>query len=186
MSGPDVVGGLHARAGVAPGMRLVLAPTAIGPAADPALLVEAGAQALLEHPDHALVVFGPVEDPDYHAHCASLVREWSLRQRAIKGRLFLRTDLAWADCLPGLAEAVLVVAPAAAPGAGAIVEAARKAGVPILQRVVSGTLPEDVPEASPHTFSSLPGFVRAWRQAVATPQSPPDDVRGHPPATPGG
>jgi glycosyltransferase involved in cell wall biosynthesis len=187
---------LRALAGVPDDRLVVLAPSTIAPAADIALLIEAGAQALLDHPDHVLLIFGPVEDPDYHAHCASLVREWSLRHRALKGRLLLRDGLSWGECTPFLGQAALVVCPAAegefASTVVTVVAAARAAGIPMLVRAAADESAAARDEEACLSFTGLPDFVRQYRRLFADPvlrRRLADAAREaalHPPATPAG
>jgi glycosyltransferase involved in cell wall biosynthesis len=147
---------------------------------------------LLDHPDHALLIFGPVMDPDYHAHCASLVREWSLRHRALKGRLCLRDDLTWGTCLPWLGQAALIVCAASGAESAALVAAAGTAGVPVLARATAGT-PAPVREGETGLlYSGLPDFVRQYRRLFADPDLSArlaENTRAaglHPPETPPG
>jgi glycosyltransferase involved in cell wall biosynthesis len=160
---------LHALAGVPDHRQIVLAPAAIGPAADVALLVEAGAQALLDHPDHVLLIFGPVRDPDYHAHCASLVREWSLRHRALKGRLLLSDGLTWEACVPLIGQAALVVFPSADLESAPLVAAAVSANVPVLVRSMADS-PAMVRDGETGLqYAGLTDFVRQYRRLFADP-----------------
>jgi glycosyltransferase involved in cell wall biosynthesis len=160
---------LHALAGVADDRQIVLAPAAIGPAADVALLIEAGAQALLDHPDHVLLIFGPVRDPDYHAHCASLVREWSLRHRALKGRLLLNDGLSWDACAPLLGQAALIVLPADDLESTPMAAAAKAAGVPVLVRSTPDSPAKARDGETSLQYAGLTDFVRQYRRLFADP-----------------
>jgi glycosyltransferase involved in cell wall biosynthesis len=148
---------------------LVLLPAGIRPVKGIALAIEAGAQALLEFPEHVMVILGPVLDADYHAHCASLIREWSLRHRALKGRLLMKDGLPRADYLAALREAALLLNCSSAEAVSNAVLEAFAAGVPVLARDIPGNRAVITHGQNALLFDGLPAFLREYRQFFTDP-----------------
>ena len=170
---PDLATGstysLRATLGLAADQKLILLPAGLRPVKGVALAIEVMAQALLEHPDHVFVVLGPPLDANYHAHCASLINEWRLRQRSLAGRLLLRDGLPRPDYLAALREADLLLNTSESEAVANAVLEAQGAGVPVLARDIAGNRAAIEDGRTGWLFADLAGFLRAYRTIFADP-----------------
>lgn len=162
---------LRAELGLPPGQKLILQPAGIRPVKGVALAIESTAQALLEHPGHVFVILGPPLDANYHAHCASLIGEWRLRHRDLKGRLHLRDGLPRADYLAVLREADLLLNTSESEAVANAVLEAQGVGVPVLARNIPGNRAAIEDRVNGWLFDDLKGFLQAYRHIFAAPDS---------------
>lgn len=170
---PDLATGstysLRATLGLAAHQKLILLPAGLRPVKGVALAIESMAQALLDHPDHVFVVLGPALDANYHAHCASLIAEWRLRQRSLNGRLHLRDGLPRPDYLAALREADLLLNSSESEAVANALLEAQGAGVPVLARNIPGNRAAVENGVTGWLFDDLAGFLRAYRNIFADP-----------------
>lgn len=162
---------LRAALGLQPEQKLILLPAGIRPVKGVALAIESTAQALLEHPDHVFVILGPPLDANYHAHCASLIGEWRLRHRTLKGRLHLRDGLPRADYLAALREADLLLNTSESEAVANAVLEAQGVGIPVLARNIPGNRAAIEDRVTGWLFDDLNGFLQAYRHIFADPDS---------------
>jgi len=160
---------LRAALGLVSTQSLILLPAGIRPVKGIALAIESMAQALLEHPDHVLAILGPTLDPDYHAHCASLIGEWRLRHRSLKGRMHLLDGLPRPDYLAALRESTLLLNTSEAEAISNAVLEAQGAGIPVLARDIAGNRAVITHEENGLLFDRLPAFLREYRRFFADP-----------------
>lgn len=162
---------LRTALGLTAEQKLILLPAGIRPVKGVALAIESTAQALLEHPEHVLVILGPPLDANYHAHCASLIGEWRLRHRTLKGRLHLRDGLPRADYLAALREADLLLNTSESEAVANAVLEAQGVGVPVLARNIPGNRAAIDDGVNGSLFDDLKGFLQAYRHIFADPGS---------------
>lgn len=158
---------LRAALGLSATQKLILLPAGIRPVKGVAFAIEAMAQALIDHPEHVFAVIGPVLDADYHAHCASLIGEWRLRHRGLKGRMHLLNGLPRPDYLAALREADLLLNTSESEAVSNAVLEALGTGVPILARGISGNRAVIQQEDNGLLFDRLPAFLREYRRLFA-------------------
>ena len=155
---------LRAALGLSATQKLILLPAGIRPVKGVAFAIEAMAQALIDYPEHVFAVLGPVFDTDYHAHCASLIGEWRLRHRGLKGRMHLLNGLPRSDYLAALREADLLLNTSESEAVSNAVLEALGAGVPVLAPDITGNRAVIRHEDNGLLFDRLPAFLREYRR----------------------
>ena len=149
--------------------KLILLPAGLRPVKDVRFAIEAMAQALIDHPDHVFAVLGPRTDAQYHAQCASLMGEWRLRHRSLKGRMHLLDGLSRADYLGALREADLLLNTSTSEAVSNAVLEALGAGIPVLAKDIPGNRFVIQHEENGLLFEGLPAFLKEYRRLFADP-----------------
>lgn len=158
---------LRAALGLSAEQKLIVLPAGVRPVKGVAFAIEAMSQALLDHPTHVFAILGPALDADYHAHCASLIGEWRLRQRSLKGRLHLLDGLPRADYLAALREADLLLNTSESEGLSNAILEALGCGVPVLARDIPGNRAVIAEGVTGLCFDRLTAFLRQYARLFA-------------------